>query len=176
MLLPKVSHRVTSESWLLQARNGADQTLWKIHEERLVDDTRRLDLRIAHVELPDGAHFEQYVLRIPSAAIAVPVDVFWNNVLTIWRHRFIVDRWTWELPGGYVEPGEDPTTCTAREVEDETGWHPQSIRSLGSRIEITYFLEGRSRAVVQKHGVGTTVRQRSSATHPRGTSGTPAPA
>lgn len=49
--------------------DGSDRTLWKIHDERLVDDTRRLDLRIAHVELPDGVQFEQYVLRMPKAAI-----------------------------------------------------------------------------------------------------------
>ena len=32
-----------------------------IHGERLIDDTFRLRLRIAEVELPDGVHFEQYV-------------------------------------------------------------------------------------------------------------------
>jgi 8-oxo-dGTP pyrophosphatase MutT (NUDIX family) len=107
------------------------QTLWKIHEERSVDDTRRLDLRIAHVELPDGVHFEQYVLRMPKAAIAVPIDEARENVLMIWRHRFIMDAWTWELPGGYVDPGEDPAACASREVEEETGWRPKSVRLLG---------------------------------------------
>lgn len=109
-----------------------NRTLWKIHEERVVDDTRKLDLRIAHVELPNGVHFEQYVLRMPKAAIAVPVDASKRNVLMIWRHRFIMDRWTWELPGGYVDPGEDPAVCAAREVEEETGWRAANIRPLGS--------------------------------------------
>jgi 8-oxo-dGTP pyrophosphatase MutT (NUDIX family) len=118
-------------------REGPDPTLWKIHEERLVDDSRKLDLRIAHVELPNGVHFEQYVLRMPKAAIAVPVDDARENVLMIWRHRFIMDRWTWELPGGYVDPGEDPAVCAAREVEEETGWRPKHIRPLGSFQPLT---------------------------------------
>jgi 8-oxo-dGTP pyrophosphatase MutT (NUDIX family) len=109
-----------------------ERTLWKIHEERLVDDTRRLDLRIAHVELPDGVHFEQYVLRMPKASIVVPLDDAGENVLMIWRHRFVMDRWTWELPGGYVDPGEDPAECAAREVEEETGWRAEKITPLGS--------------------------------------------
>lgn len=109
-----------------------ERTLWKIHGERVVDDTRRLDLRIAHVELPDGVQFEQYVLRMPKAAIAVPIDDAGENVLMIWRHRFIMNAWTWELPGGYVDPGEDPASCAAREVEEETGWRAGKVSLLGS--------------------------------------------
>ncbi|MBL7618625.1 hypothetical protein I7331_05150, partial [Frankia sp. AgB1.8] len=42
---------------------------WIIHGERVVDDTRRAVLSIADVELPDGVRFEQYVLRLPRAAV-----------------------------------------------------------------------------------------------------------
>ena len=31
------------------------------------------------------------------------------------------ERETWELPGGRLEPGEDPATCLAREVAEELG-------------------------------------------------------
>jgi 8-oxo-dGTP pyrophosphatase MutT (NUDIX family) len=107
-------------------------TLWKIHGERVVDDTRRLKLSIASVELPDGVRFEQYVLRMPKAAMMVVLDDSRENVLMIWRHRFIIDRWVWELPGGYVDPDEDPAITAAREVEEETGWRPRNVAPLVS--------------------------------------------
>ncbi|GAB1688893.1 NUDIX hydrolase [Krasilnikovia sp. M28-CT-15] len=102
---------------------------WTIHGERIVDDTRRAVLSIAEVELPDGVRFEQYVLRVPSAAMVIVLDDD-QRVLMMWRHRFIMDRWVWELPGGYLDPDEDPMTCAAREVEEETGWRPRSMERL----------------------------------------------
>jgi 8-oxo-dGDP phosphatase len=107
-----------------------EPTCWTIHGEQLVDDTRRLRLSIAQVELPDGVRFEQYVLRMPKAAMTVLLDDAGQRVLMIWRHRFVVDCWTWELPGGYVDPDEDPAVTAAREVEEETGWRPRSMRLL----------------------------------------------
>jgi 8-oxo-dGTP pyrophosphatase MutT (NUDIX family) len=105
-------------------------TLWKVHGERVVDDTRRLQLSIASVELPDGVRFEQYVLRMPKAAMMVVLDDRQESVLMMWRHRFIIDRWVWELPGGYVDPDEDSAVTAAREVEEETGWRPRSVEPL----------------------------------------------
>jgi hypothetical protein len=49
--------------------HGEEPTKWIIGEERLVDDTRRLNLSLVQVELPDGIHFEQYVLRMPKASM-----------------------------------------------------------------------------------------------------------
>ncbi|MFI6758851.1 NUDIX hydrolase [Micromonospora sp. NPDC050417] len=102
---------------------------WTIHGERVVDDTRRAVLSIADVELPDGVRFEQYVLRVPSAAMVIVLDDA-DRVLMMWRHRFIIDRWVWELPGGYLDHDEDPAVCAAREVEEETGWRPRTMEPL----------------------------------------------
>jgi ADP-ribose pyrophosphatase len=102
---------------------------WIIHSERVIDATRRAVLSIAEVELPDGVRFEQYVLRIPRAATVLVLDDD-ERVLMLWRHRFILDRWVWELPGGYLAPDEEPAECAAREVEEETGWRPRNMELL----------------------------------------------
>ena len=102
---------------------------WTIHGERVIDDSRRAVLSVAEVELPDGVRFEQYVLRVPGAAMVIVLDDE-ERVLMLWRHRFIIDRWVWELPGGYLDPAEDPLECATREVEEETGWRPRTMKQL----------------------------------------------
>jgi 8-oxo-dGTP pyrophosphatase MutT (NUDIX family) len=102
---------------------------WTIHGERVIDDSRRAVLSVADVELPDGVRFEQYVLRVPGAAMVIVIDDD-QRVLMMWRHRFVIDRWVWELPGGYLDPDEDPAVCAAREVEEETGWRPRRMEKL----------------------------------------------
>jgi 8-oxo-dGTP pyrophosphatase MutT (NUDIX family) len=106
-------------------------TSWTIHDERDVGRAGRGRLSVASVALPDGGRFDQYVLRLPPAAIVVTLDDA-DRVLMMWRHRFVIDRWIWELPGGYVDDDEEPTATAAREVEEETGWRPRSIEYLFS--------------------------------------------
>ncbi|MEU2615639.1 NUDIX hydrolase [Micromonospora sp. NPDC007271] len=108
---------------------ATELTRWTIHGERIVDDTRRARLSIADVELPDGVRFEQYVIRAPrSAMVAVLDDQY--RLLLLRRHRFVFDRWVWELPGGYVDGQEEPEFCAVREVEEETGWRPHEVEPL----------------------------------------------
>lgn len=104
-------------------------TRWIIHEERIIDDARKATLSIAAVELPDGVRFEQYVIRAPRAAMMLVVDDR-DRVLMMRRHRFILDRWVWELPGGYCDPGETPAQTAVRECTEETGWRPRSADPL----------------------------------------------
>jgi len=51
-------------------------------------------------------------------------------VLLVRRHRFVQDRWGWELPGGYVDEGEEPRAAAARELEDQTGYQAGQLEHL----------------------------------------------
>jgi 8-oxo-dGTP pyrophosphatase MutT (NUDIX family) len=105
----------------------SDSHKWLVHGERLVDDTPYVRISLADVEIPGHARFTQYVFRMRRTAVTVVLDDAGEQVLLMRRHRFIVDRWVWELPGGYVDDGEDPAVAAAREVEEETGWRPRQV-------------------------------------------------
>jgi 8-oxo-dGDP phosphatase len=111
----------------LNVADDVEQTRWTIHGDRLVDENPHIRLSIASVELPDGTEFEQYVMRMRKCVMTVVLDESGTRVLLVWRHRFIIDRWVWELPGGYVDPAEDTATAAAREVVEETGYRPRSV-------------------------------------------------
>ena len=92
-----------------------------------MDDTPHVRVSLADVEIPGHARFTQYVFRMRRVAVTVVLDDAGERVLLVRRHRFIVGRWVWELPGGYVDDGEDPAGAAAREVEEETGWRPRDV-------------------------------------------------
>jgi 8-oxo-dGTP pyrophosphatase MutT (NUDIX family) len=85
------------------------------------------------VELPDGHHIDHHVLTFPKASqTAVILNDARDHVLLIWRHRFITDTWGWEVPAGWVEPGEDPEAAIRREIEEETGYRVGHIEPMVS--------------------------------------------
>jgi 8-oxo-dGTP pyrophosphatase MutT (NUDIX family) len=48
------------------------------------------------------------------------------------QFRFGIDANTLEIPGGMVEPGEEPMVAAARELEEETGYQPGRVVHLGT--------------------------------------------
>jgi 8-oxo-dGTP pyrophosphatase MutT (NUDIX family) len=61
----------------------------------------------ADVELPDRTRFTQYVFRMRRCAMIAVLDEPGTSILLLRRHRFIISRQVWEVPGGYVDDGED---------------------------------------------------------------------
>jgi 8-oxo-dGTP pyrophosphatase MutT (NUDIX family) len=49
----------------------------------------------------------------------------------VWQWRFGMRGFSLEFPGGVFEPGENPEKAAARELLEETGFRPGSIRKIG---------------------------------------------
>ena len=55
-----------------------------------------------------------------------------DQVLMLWRHRFVPDRWGWELPACQVDADEEPSDAAARELEEETGYRAGDVEYIGT--------------------------------------------
>jgi 8-oxo-dGDP phosphatase len=102
---------------------------WKTHGERQIYTNKWVNLCLVDVQQPDGRRWEYHVVRLRHLAVAAVVNDR-QEVLMMWRHRFITDSWAWELPMGLIEEGESPEQAAAREVLEETGWRPGPIKPL----------------------------------------------
>lgn len=60
-------------------------------------------------------------LHMPDWVNVIPVTSAGELVL-VRQHRCGAARSTLEIPGGCVEPGEDPAVAAARELREETGY------------------------------------------------------
>lgn len=112
------------------AHDAARDVRWIIHGERLLDDNPHIQVSLADVELPDGTQFTQYVFRMRRCAMALVLDESASRLLLMRRHRFIIGQWVWELPGGYIDDGEDGAAAAIRETVEETGWRPRNVSFL----------------------------------------------
>lgn len=55
-----------------------------------------------------------------------------GHILLQRQYRYPVRSWQWELPGGFVDPGETPEQAAERELKEETGYSVKELHSLGA--------------------------------------------
>jgi 8-oxo-dGTP pyrophosphatase MutT (NUDIX family) len=94
---------------------------WRTFGERTAFNDPWVRLGQVDVELPGGERHWRPVVRLHRVALVVLVDER-DQVLMLWRHRFIPDRGGWELPGGLVDADEQPIDAAGRELEEQTGY------------------------------------------------------
>ncbi|MFH9114074.1 GntR family transcriptional regulator [Streptomyces globisporus] len=99
---------------------------WRIYGERNVYDNRWVKLQLWDVEPPGLERFEHHVVKLHHVAVTAVIDDQ-DRVLMMWRYRFVPKQFGWELPGGIVDEGEDPSDTALRETVEETGWRPKSL-------------------------------------------------
>lgn len=80
------------------------------------------------VEQPDGGRKRYYWAELPAAVVVVAKTD--GELLFVEQYRPTVRETQLELPAGIVEAGESYTAAAARELEEETGFRPNSTALL----------------------------------------------
>ena len=92
-------------------------------------DYRNRFLEIRHTHADFGAFQKDYfVVELgPRAGIVALHD---GAVLLTRQYRFLIDDFSWEIPGGRVDEGESPEIAAVRECLEGTGVRCSNLRRL----------------------------------------------
>lgn len=89
-------------------------------------------LRVDQCKMPNGTIIDDYyVLEYPTWVNAVAITEN-NEVVVIHQYRHAAEEVILELPGGCVDPGEEPEVAVRRELLEETGYAFDTIEPMGA--------------------------------------------
>lgn len=79
-----------------------------------------------------------------SGVLTLPVDNGKYGLLKIYRHP--IQDYSWELPGGFLEPNESPILSALRELEEEVGLicDAKDLVHLGSFYPVPGLISGKA--------------------------------
>ncbi len=95
----------------------ADHVVLRVHEDVFRDPR-------------DGSEHKRAIIDAGEWCNVLPLTREGRAVL-VTQYRFGSTASSLEVPGGIVEPGEDPSAAAARELEEETGYRAQRLVALG---------------------------------------------
>jgi ADP-ribose pyrophosphatase len=102
----------------------------KVLNEQSVFSGRVIKLSVLDVELQDGSQSKRELVKHPGAVAVLPIDAE-GNVLLVRQFRIAAGRVLTEVPAGTLNVGEDPLLCAERELQEEVGYRPGKLESLG---------------------------------------------
>ena len=102
----------------------------KILSSNIIFDGRAVKLRVDTVRMADGRQTTREIIEHGACVAVVAVDEQ-NNILLVSQFREAVEKELLEIPAGGIDPGEDVETTVKREMQEETGYLPQQLLSLG---------------------------------------------
>jgi ADP-ribose pyrophosphatase len=95
------------------------------------------------VEFTEGAPAELYHAVCQHDYVAIVATLPDGRIPIVKQYRPALERFTWELPAGLVDPGEDAAACCRRELTEETGLVARAVYPLGCYAPCTARLSNR---------------------------------
>jgi ADP-ribose pyrophosphatase len=115
----------------------------RIRSRRTTKVSPWMEIVEREVEFTQGAPAELYHAVGQQDYIAIVARDPDGKIPVVRQYRPAVEAFTWELPAGMVEAGEDPAECCRRELLEETGLPAKQIHALGTYAPCTARLSNR---------------------------------
>jgi 8-oxo-dGTP pyrophosphatase MutT (NUDIX family) len=103
---------------------------WKTVSSRQVYDNPWITVREDEVTRPDGSPGIYGVVHFKNRAVGV-LAVEDGHVYLVGQYRYTLDCYSWEIPEGGCEEGEDLLDAARRELLEETGISAADWRRMG---------------------------------------------
>lgn len=113
--------------------NEAPEPRLRVVGERTLHKGHSYDFVELDVDHPDGVRRTKPMVRHRGAACIVPVidTPDGPEIVMVRNDRVTIDDFLLEVPAGGIDPGEDPATTAARELEEEAGYRAATIELIG---------------------------------------------
>lgn len=89
-----------------------------------------ISLREDEIINRDGKHSAFNVVQTPGDAVTVLAILGDGNFVICAEYRHGIGDWVYTLPGGNVDPGENPLEAGKRELLEETGYRAKNFKEL----------------------------------------------
>jgi ADP-ribose pyrophosphatase len=121
---------------------------WQRGEPRLLQRTRILDLTSVPFHHPRRDVRRDFVIVDAPDWVNVLAHTTDDRLVLVNQFRYGIDAFSWEIPGGVIEHGEDPVVAGTRELLEETGYAGTNARLLASVHPNPAFLSNRCHLVL----------------------------
>jgi ADP-ribose pyrophosphatase len=115
----------------------------KIKSRRTTKISPWMEIIEREVEFAPGSPPELYHAIGQQDYIAIVARTPEGQIPIVRQYRPALERFTWELPAGMVEKGEDAADCCRRELLEETGYPAKTVYALCTLAPCTARLSNR---------------------------------
>lgn len=96
-----------------------------------------MNIIVREVEFSPGEPAQTYHAVGQQDYVTIVARTPDGGIPVVRQYRPAVEAFTWELPSGLVDRGEEPIASAKRELEEETGYTVRTILPLGSAAPCT---------------------------------------
>lgn len=107
---------------------------WKVTSSEKIIDHPYISLSMQNIELPDGRQIKDWPMVHPLDFANALVLNAAGEALVLEGYKHGLGKSTWQVLGGYLEPGERPLEAIQRELLEETGCVAEEWQELGSFV------------------------------------------